>query len=345
MTEFRTPINACPPVQEANSGDTLDVPSPLVEPKSATQLTRVRFRIQPWIQAARPAAHLMIFLPLFIGQVFVFHVYQQFSLTFFMYTLLFGALYQIFLLYLNDYADEAIDLTNEQYFLSGGSRVLPQGKLQPHDLLTGAKAALVVMLALSFYLAVFADRPWMPVGAALAIALCWAYNLRPLQLSYRGHGEILQGLGCGALLPLGGFYLQHGSLQEFPWIALAPLYLIFHAGNIVTALPDYRSDKEGHKNTHPVRHGERRARTTALILLAIAHVGVVLASLHLPPIGLAIMVLPSGLMLVLIVKSGMLRKADAAQFPICKRFVTWVSASQAWLLGAWTGALLLAGSS
>ncbi|MFK8030862.1 MAG: prenyltransferase [Gammaproteobacteria bacterium] len=314
-------------------------------PTSSTTHLSSRSRIQPWIQAARPAAHPMIFIPLFMGQALAFHAHKQFSTTLFLYTLLFGVLYQVFLLYLNDYADEAIDKTNSQYWLSGGSRVLPEGKLGPGDLLTGAKIAFILMLALTLCLAAFAYRPWMPIALTMAAALCWTYNMRPLQLSYRGHGEVLQGLGCGVVLVLIGFYMQHGSLSQFSWRSLIPLYLIFHAGNIITALPDYLSDRAGDKRTHPVRHGQRHARTTALFLLAVAHLGVIISSPGISPAALAIIVAPSALILVFIISSGTMRKADVAEFSFCKKFVTWASASQAWLLCAWIGALLIAGSS
>ncbi|MEM1411934.1 MAG: prenyltransferase [Pseudomonadota bacterium] len=301
-------------------------------------------RMGPWVQAARPIAHPMIFLPLLIGQLFAFDRHQQFSLTFFLYALLFGLLYQAYLLYLNDYADEAVDRTNDHYFLSGGSRVLPDGKLQAKHLLAGARVVLVILAALGAWLAIGAERPWFLIGLGLAVVLCWAYNAKPLQLSYRGHGEVLQGLGCGVLLPLIGFYLQQGSLQAFPWLALAPLYLLFHAGNIVTALPDYASDKVGGKHTVPVRIGEQRARKAALLLLLMAYGLVVAVNLALPPVALAIIVVPSLLILVGIVLSGLIIRADSANFGACKRFVSWVSLSQAWVLLAWVGVLLLGGA-
>ncbi|MEM9533040.1 MAG: prenyltransferase, partial [Pseudomonadota bacterium] len=285
----------------------------------------------PWVQAARPIAHPMIFVPLLLGQAFAYGVHRQFSLTFFLNALLFGVLYQVYLLYLNDYADEAVDRANDRYFLSGGSRVLPEGKLQPSDLLVGASVAFAALLTLAVGNAVFLARPWLLLGAGLAVLLCWGYNSKPLQLSYRGHGEILQGLGCGVLLPLIGFYLQRGSLEGFPWLALPPLYLIFHAGNIITALPDFPSDKAGGKNTYPVRHGERRARKAALGLLALAYCGVVLANMHQSLLALAIMVAPAALLLIGSAQSGMLKCADARNFAVCKRFVIWVSASQACL--------------
>ncbi|MEL6870760.1 MAG: prenyltransferase [Pseudomonadota bacterium] len=286
----------------------------------------------------------MIFVPLLIGQTLAFHVHGQFSWSLFLSVALFGVLYQVHLLYLNDYADAAIDQTNQQYWLSGGSRVVPQGKLQADDLLVGAKVALLLMLVWTLIFALFLDRWLVIVGVALVVAASWAYNLRPLRLSYRGHGEVLQGFGCGVVLPLIGFYVQHGTLGGFRWAILAPLYLLFHAGNIITALPDYPSDRKGGKRTLPVRHGELPARLTALLLLALAYFSVVAESGHVSPIYLAIVVLPAACILVGVVTSGLLRRADAADVVTCKAFVTWMAVSQGWFLCVLPVVLLLDGA-
>lgn len=326
-----------------NSIPAHDKPRPLMDHGSSTTDGSQHAQIQPWVQAARPLAHPMIFLPLLVGQTLAFDVNQQFSLMLFLYTLLFGVLYQVLLLYVNDYADETVDRANDRYFLSGGSRVIPEGKLRGKDLLAGATVAFLALMGLTAWLVIIIDRPWLWVGTVLAVALGWAYNMKPLQLSHRGHGEILQGLGCGVLLPLIGFYLQQGSMQEFPWFTVLPLFLIFYVGNIVTALPDYPSDKAGGKRTYPVRHGELGARQAALGLLATAYVGVMVANRQLSWMGLAFIAAPAALALGGTIQSGTFYAANTSNFAICKRFVIWVSASQAWVLCAWVGILLFGG--
>lgn len=302
---------------------------------------RARARLQPWVQAARPIAHPMIFIPLLMGQAFALHSGGRFSGVYFLYAALFGVLFQLFLLYTNDHADEAIDRTNAQFWLSGGSRVLPEGKLSGQQLLAGARFVLFVLTGLVLFLAAMRQRPWLPVGLLLAVALCWAYNREPLRLSYRGYGEVLQGLGCGVVLPLIGFYLQQGTVREFPWGLLMPLYMVFHAGNIVTALPDYASDAVGGKRTVPVRHGEQPARWAAFVLLAVAYLSLAVIAHDLSPLALSIIVLPPLLVLIGLVGSGLVRRANVSEFPRCRAFVTGISASQAWFLCAWTGALFL----
>ncbi|MEM9323516.1 MAG: prenyltransferase [Pseudomonadota bacterium] len=286
----------------------------------------------------------MIFVPLLLGQAFAFQAHGQFSATFFVFALAFGLLYQVHLLYTNDHVDAAIDATNAQYWLSGGSRVVPEGKLTEVQLLAGARVTLVVLAAFSVVLAVAVQRPLMPVLLLFAVALCWGYNRKPLQLSYRGFGEVLQGLGCGVLLPLIGYYLQNGALQGFPWAALIPLYLVFHAGNLVTALPDYASDKAGGKRTFPVRRGELPARWTAFVLLGGAYASLFFVAPAFSPVVLAVIVGPAGLLLAGLILSGLIGRANVSAFSQCRAFVNGVSASQAWFLCAWVGAAFLAGA-
>lgn len=315
-----------------------------MEPDSLTHPVRRGGGIQPWVQAARPLAFPMIFLPLLAGQALAMNVHGSFAWSGFFHTLGFGVLYQVMLLYLNDASDEAVDRNNHQYFLSGGSRVLPEGKLHRKDLLIGAGLAFLALMGFSAWVTMAHDQPGFLVGAALAVVLCWAYHHDPFKLSYRGFGEVLQGLGCGVLLPLMGFYTQHGSLQGFPWLTLVPLFLIFYVGNIVTALPDTPSDTLGNKNTFPVRHGEFAARRMAIGLLMLACLCVALVGRPPAFLSLTFIVLPAAAVLSGLVLSGLLARADASSFAQCRRFVTWVSVCQAWLLCAWIGTLLMGSS-
>ena len=89
--------------------------------------------------------------------------------------------------------------------------------------------------ALSGALAVFAGRPWLPVLAAAAAVLVWAYNFAPLRLAYRGHGEVVQGLGTGVVLPLIGFYVQAGGFAGFVVWSLVPMLLLGAVGSSGTS--------------------------------------------------------------------------------------------------------------
>ena len=175
----------------------------------------------------------------------------------------------------------------------------------------------------------------MAVGLVAAVALSWAYDRDPLHLSYRGHGEVLQGLGCGVLLPLIGYYLQAGSLAGFHWLAAIPLFFVFYASNIVTALPDYESDKQGNKRTLPVRYGQRFARWAVVLTSGFVFLGY-LFLLDSPSCSVRCAgSLSAIVVLIFVAVSGLIRHADVSNFARCKVFVNLASASQVWFLGAW----------
>lgn len=271
----------------------------------------------------------MIALPLLWGQAMALHAGAAFSWGGLWMGLAFGAACQVYALYLNDHADEGLDRNQQAYFLSGGSRVIPDGQLTAAQLFRGAQVALLSMAVLAAISALH-GRPAMLLLFGLAAGAGWSYSLPPWPASYRGLGEWHQGLSCGLLLPLTGYYLQSGTLGTFPWLAALPLFLLFAAGNIVTALPDRESDAAGGKRTHPVRHGASRSRCHAMALLLLSCVSAV--ALAAGPVGIGRMfavVLPAALaLLVLALPAGPVS-------PV-RRFVGVLTASQAWMLSAWT---------
>src|SRR5690606_27180733 len=109
---------------------------------------------------------------------------------------------------------------------SGGSRVLPEGKLVAAQLRRAALSMGALVVGVSAVSAAWLQRPLFVPAAGVAIILSWAYSFPPLRLSYAGWGEATQGVGLGVVLPLLGWYAQAGTLQGFPWPALAPLFLL-----------------------------------------------------------------------------------------------------------------------
>lgn len=280
----------------------------------------------------------MIGLPLLWGQAVAFSVTGQFEWAWLVFILVFGAACQVHILYLNDFADEEVDKLNRNYWLSGGSRVIPDGQLSGQQLYRASFIALATMLLLGL-LAAYFERIWMLPLAAAAALLGWGYSLKPIQSSYRGRGEIHQAICCGLLLPITAFYLQSGSFVAFPWFAVTPLMLMFFAGNIITALLDTTADKLGGKLTYPVRHGEHKARKDALLILAAAYlVGLLLAAASITWSALAIFAPGLGLLLYSMHK-GLLATADSTNREQCKRFVILASASQVWVITLWIGIL------
>lgn len=289
-------------------------------------------QIKPWITAARPVGHGMIALPLLWGQAVAIAVTGQFSWAWLLVAQLFAVFIQVHSLYLNDYADEPLDRNNRDYWLSGGSRVVPDEKLTGQQLYRASFIPAVAILLMSV-VAAFFGRPWLLAFAVLALAASASYSLRPLKTSYRGFGELHQGLSCGVGLPLTAYYLQTGSLQAFPWLWLLPLVMLFFASNITTALPDLVSDADGGKLSYPVRHGAKAAKQHAIIVSLLASVLTLFFTMQSGLVGFwlaAIPVILFGLMLFLGV---------AANVKNTKRFMALIIIGHLWLMVSWTAQL------
>jgi 1,4-dihydroxy-2-naphthoate polyprenyltransferase len=301
-----------------------------------------------WWSAARPLAQGNIAPALGYGEAIAYSVSGHFDIVTALYVGLFGILDHLFIVFSNDVADSDSDAQNGTFnVFSGGSRVLPEGRLTKRTLARAAIAMGLTTLLVAVVVAVRVRRPELIGLGVAAIALLLAYSFRPIRLSYRGGGELLQGLGIGVVLPAVGFFAQAPHGARFPLLALVPTFVLGVAGNITTALPDAPSDSATGKSTWPVRRGERTARRDILILLGfvVASTPFVAPGLGVAPLTpltlFAIMIPP----LVLIL--GNLRELDCANAvnrEACLRFVTRSGLSIGYVHVAWTLALFSAGN-
>jgi 1,4-dihydroxy-2-naphthoate octaprenyltransferase len=227
--------------------------------------------LRAWIQASRPLAQANIAVPLIFGQALAYGTTGRFDWTMAVVIHVVGILDQLFIVYSNDVADAEADAGNESPTpFSGGSRVLVEGKLSRNALGFAALVVGIAMVVIAVVAALDWNRRHAPVFIALGFFLMWAYSFPPLRLSYRGEGEVLQGLGVGIVLPVFAYYMQAGDLLSLPATALGATFLLGYGGNVTTALPDFVADERANKRTLVVRLGELPARWVSLALLATA---------------------------------------------------------------------------
>ena len=220
-----------------------------------------------WIQASRPLAHVNIAVPLVLGQVTAWHVAGRFSWAWLGIAAIWGVLDHLFIIFSNDFADHEAD-SGKRTVLSGGSGVIPEGKLTALQVERAAQAAAMMLLLYSCALFFF-GRPLTPYYALAALLLMWLYSFPPVRLSYRGGGEVLQGIGVGIGLPSIGYYFQAEGVFAPSWV-IGPATLLGICGNVLTALPDVEDDAKALKRTWPVRSGTQSARRFASAGIAFA---------------------------------------------------------------------------
>jgi len=230
-------------------------------------------QLMPWLQAARFPSQLYLLLPIWLGQLWAEHLGYPLQSGILYLTLTFAFIDQLYIVFANDYADQEVDTLNQNPTLfSGGSRVLVESKIAPQTLLRAAQIAALGCIIVGLALTLLFDRPWSLAFAIVALGLLWAYSFRPIRASYRGFGVFLQTLGIAGVLPLFGFYAQAGTLEQFPWSALAVLAISQVSCAMATALPDIEGDKLGNKNTLAVALGHRGTQICMAFALLVAAV-------------------------------------------------------------------------
>lgn len=237
-------------------------------------------KVMAWIKASRLTSQSYIALPLLLGQLLAMHISGSWNWTVFALVQLFGLFDQLYIVYANDYADVETDRDNQTATMfSGGSRVLVDGGLTREELGRGAWVMALLCAIIGAVIAFgFGAWPVLPL-VLLGLGLLWAYSYPPIELSYRGGGEVLQMLGVGGVLPLIGFCAQAGTLSGFPWVLFAATLPLSLATAMCTALPDEPSDRRADKRTSTVLFGPFVAR---IIIFGLNLVGVGLFFLLFP---------------------------------------------------------------
>jgi len=281
-----------------------------------------------WIQASRPLAHINIAVPLVLGQAAAWHVTGRFSWWWLAAAILWGLLDHLFVVFANDFADHEAD-SGRRTLLSGGSGVIPEGKLTSRQVGRAAQSAALLLLLYSCGL-VFVGRTLTPFYAVAALLLMWLYSFNPVRLSYRGGGELLQGIGVGIGLPSLGYYLQTEIVFAPGWV-MGPAALLGVCSNVLTALPDIEDDAAAQKQTWPVRQGMRSARRFASAGIAFAALAIFLWTPSVP--------IPAKAGVAIVPLLPLLAGARAVD-PF--RAAWWSSIALNLLVGLWVLAMLLA---
>jgi len=232
-------------------------------------------KFSAWIQASRLPSQSYIFFPILLGTgLYGFITGNSISLGFALLAQLYGLLLQLYIVYANDYADAEIDGANTTYnIFSGGSRVIPEGKLTRKELGVGAVVVISLNVLLGILLLTTQTRPLALPLILISFLLLWMYSFPPVKLSYRGGGEFLQVLGVGVVLPLMGWIMQAGDLTGFPWHWLLFIIPLDMAAALTTTIPDEPSDRVANKLTFSARFGYQPIMVTVISLYLVGLVG------------------------------------------------------------------------
>jgi 1,4-dihydroxy-2-naphthoate octaprenyltransferase len=206
-------------------------------------------------------------------------------------TLIAGAFVHLGLNVANDVFDtesgaDPANTTPTQF--SGGSRVIHYGLLTKRQMQRMSAAFYAAGLGVGIYLALASSFWPVLVLGIIGAAVSYFYTAPPLQLVYRGWGELGVFLGFGPIMTLGAYYVQ---AKSFGWEALyvsIPVGILVALILYVNEVPDRRGDASAGKRTLPVRWPKewviRAYALSAVVAFGLIFFGVVTSLLPVPTI-------------------------------------------------------------
>jgi 1,4-dihydroxy-2-naphthoate octaprenyltransferase len=223
-------------------------------------------KVKTWFLETRPQFLILSIVLVFLGTAIAWYD-GFFNLT---YALLAGLgllLAHASVNALNDYFDyrSGIDQKAPRTPFSGGSGLLPTGKLKPRDALVLGLLALLLAVPIGIFFVI--QTGWQLLPLLVVAALCVVLYSPVILKCY--WPEWAPGLGLGLLPVMGTYFVQAG---EYNWpvvIAAVPSFILVHNLLFLNEFPDVEADKTASRKTTTIVLGRARARKlyTALTLL------------------------------------------------------------------------------
>jgi len=158
---------------------------------------------------------------------------------------------------INDYFDfkSGIDLNVQRTPFSGGSGLVPDGKLPLMQALWVGVVTSLAALVIGIYFVIVSG--WMLMPLLVAAILCLVlYTPVILRTPWP---EWSPGLGLGILPILGFYFVQTGEYDWVVLIASIPSGILVHNLLLLNEFPDVEADREGGRKTTPVVFGMETA--------------------------------------------------------------------------------------
>ncbi len=209
-------------------------------------------RLLLWIKETRPQFLVLSVVLTFLGSSIAWY-YGHLNIGYallagFGLTLTHGSVNAI-----NDYFDykSGIDLNVERTPFSGGSGLVPGGKISLRQALMVGVVTSLAALAIGIFF-VF-EKGWQLAPLLAAAALCMVLYSPVILRTY--WPEWSPGPGLGVLPIMGLYFVQAG---EYSWVVLAasvPSGIMVHNLLLLNEFPDIEADRTGGRKTMPVVFG------------------------------------------------------------------------------------------
>lgn len=236
-------------------------------------------RLKLYLAATRAQFFPAIVLPVMLGAACAQNETNTFHAGLFIVTLAASILFHAGMNVTNDYFDfkNGTDNANANPLtpFAGGSRMIQNGLMSPHETL-GLAVVLLTLGSLAGIYLVFEAGTFILVLGLVGLISGVLYSAPWVFLAGRGLGELTVALNFGLLAVVGSFYVQAGELSLQPVLASIPLSLLIAALLYMNEFPDYEADKGAGKNNLVVRLGPEKARYGMVLIVASTYLSLVI---------------------------------------------------------------------
>lgn len=225
-------------------------------------------KVVVWIKELRAPFFIAIIVPALLGTTIAWYEAGVFNITRFMLALIAALCLDAGTNMINDYFDykSGCDLHPQYQEFSapffGGSRLLPEGILEPRDVFVAALLSFGLGGTIGVFLAL--ETGWIVISLGVIGALSGYFYTK---LASRGVGEFFVFLNEGPLIVIGSYYVQVQTFTVEPIIASIPIGLLIAGVLWINEVPDYVADRAVGKSTLVVRLGKKRAVDGYTILM------------------------------------------------------------------------------
>ena len=242
-------------------------------------MNRFARRAGVWFKASRPEFFTASIVPVVVGGAVAYNESGHLLWGYLLLTLLALVLLHATANLANDYYDHLSgnDEINVEFVrpFTGGSRAIQQGLVSAKHVLAASLICLLVGALLGLYLTWMRGWPILVLGVVGGLS-GFFYTARPLQLGYRGIGELFIGLNFGVLPVLGTYYVQVRHFSTPALVASLPVAFLIMAVLWINQFQDYAADKAVNKLHWVVRLGRRRASYVYAGMVAATYLAILL---------------------------------------------------------------------
>jgi 1,4-dihydroxy-2-naphthoate octaprenyltransferase len=241
-----------------------------------------------WIQGARLRTLPMAVAPVLIGSAAAYDLHG-FKPANAILAAVVALLLQVGVNYANDYSD---GIRGTDDVRVGPLRLVGSGAASPRQVKLAAFAAFGVAMLAGLGLVLLSQAWWLLLIGAGCVLAAWGYTGGKNPYGYLGLGDVFVFVFFGLVATLGTTYTQAGTVSLPSVIGAIGTGLIADALLMANNVRDIPTDSLVGKRTLAVRLGDRNARRSYVVMLAVALLLVLVLAPAKPAILLVLLLLP-----------------------------------------------------